>query len=176
MIRYSSPPPEPFMPPQDRGGRDPYQRPARLPVTSPRPADPVGPLPGPASANGPDGGGNLVGYPEWFEPGDTASEPADGRDHQEPGPIPTQVSQWPGWDALSWNPAWPMGTLPSGGDPATGQGGRGADVRERSDYAAQQAMFAGGGPMFAGPDANPGGADLGGDGMPPAGFRIFGTM
>ncbi|WP_343598884.1 hypothetical protein [Mycobacterium sp.] len=75
----------------------------------------------------------------------------------------TPVTGWPGWDQPSWQNAWPMGTIPAHPGPV-------------NDYLEQQEMFAGGGPKWAGPDANPGGADLGGDGLPPSGFRIFGTM
>ena len=173
-MRFPFQRPQPNDQPQEtsggNGGRNPRQNPFRRPSA---PSQPPGPKPGPY---GPEGGGNLVQYPEWFEPG-SPSESAYPTDQQVPDtPIDHQVSQWPGWDTPSWQNQYPMGALPAGGDPATGDGGRGSEVRERNDYAAQQAMFAGGGPMFAGPDANPGGADLGGDGMPPAGFRIYGTM
>lgn len=80
-----------------------------------------------------------------------------------PGPLQQPVTRWPGWDQPSWQSDWPMGTIPAHPGPT-------------SDYIEQQQMFANGGPRWAGPDANPGGPDLGGDGMPPAGFRIFGSM
>lgn len=72
------------------------------------------------------------------------------------------VSMWPGWAGI--NSAWPPGTLPPDAPTA-------GTITPGNAYQ----FLAGGGPKWAGPDANPGGPDR--DHPFESGrFQIFGTM
>jgi len=145
-VRFPFQRPQPADPPQNGPTRGDFPR-GDQPASSPLQGRVLDPLHGRVA----DPAASWVGAAPASLPGPSS------------GPVEQPVSRWPGWDQPTWQPAWPMGTIPAHPGPA-------------NDYAEQQSMFAGGGPMFAGPDANPGGPDANGDGMPPAGFRIFGTM